>query len=241
MEKRVDMFQFLREFTSFLHSLQQTREPFFKSLHEHGILQVIEVGLSVRDEKVNTIAIEILSQFVEAAPTLVREFILNEVESKSSLGSNGSKGLKQQLPSTPVSVMSNNIFFNQTPSSKVGEETQLSSISTTTASAVAGQNEISSSSKLSLADILNTDDVFEPVLINYVIRQMINDPDPELSGAMQIVNLLKLLIDPENMLSAANVSIFFIWLFLKSRIVYKAVVLGFWDGFEFFEFGLIFD
>lgn len=27
----------------------------------------------------------------------------------------------------------------------------------------------------------------------------------ELSGAMQIVNLLKLLIDPENMLSAANV------------------------------------
>lgn len=239
----MDMFQFLREFTSFLHSLQQTREPFFKSLHEHGILQVIEVGLSVRDEKVNTIAIEILSQFVEAAPTLVREFILNEVESKSSLGSNGSKGLKQQLPSTPVSAMSNNIFFNQTPSSKAGgEETQLSSISTTTASAVAGQNEISSSSKLSLADILNTDDVFEPVLINYVIRQMINDPDPELSGAMQIVNLLKLLIDPENMLSAANVSIFFIWLFLKSGIVCKVLVLGFRDGFEFFEFfGLIFD
>ena len=220
MEKRVDMFQFLREFTSFLHSLQQTREPFFKSLHEHGILQVIEVGLSVRDEKVNTIAIEILSQFVEAAPTLVREFILNEVESKSSLGSNGSKGisssLKQQMPSTPVSAITNQ-FFNQTPINKLGEDqdkqTQLSSISTTTASAQSAatitttcQNEISS--KLSLADILNTDDVFEPVLINYVIRQMINDPDPELSGAMQIVNLLKLLIDPENMLSAANVSSF---------------------------------
>jgi len=31
---------------------------------------------------------------------------------------------------------------------------------------------------LSLADILNTDDVFEPVLINFIIRQMINDPDP---------------------------------------------------------------
>jgi hypothetical protein len=39
------MFQFLREFTSFLHSLQQTREPFFKTLHEHGILTVIEVAL----------------------------------------------------------------------------------------------------------------------------------------------------------------------------------------------------
>jgi NADH:ubiquinone oxidoreductase subunit K len=31
----------------------------------------------------------------------------------------------------------------------------------------------------------------------------------ELSGAMQIVNLLKLLIDPENMLSAANVRFLF--------------------------------
>ena len=45
LQKRTDMFQFLREFTSFLHSLQQTREPFFKTLHEHGILTVIEVAL----------------------------------------------------------------------------------------------------------------------------------------------------------------------------------------------------
>lgn len=33
----------------------------------------------------------------------------------------------------------------------------------------------------------------------------------ELSGAMQIVNMLKLLIDPENMLSAANVSFVYNW------------------------------
>jgi hypothetical protein len=30
IEKRRDMLQFLREFTSFLYGLQQTREPFFK-------------------------------------------------------------------------------------------------------------------------------------------------------------------------------------------------------------------
>ena len=45
LEKRRDMLQFLREFTSFLYSLQQTREPFFKSLHDHGLLEVIEVAL----------------------------------------------------------------------------------------------------------------------------------------------------------------------------------------------------
>lgn len=62
---------------------------------------------------------------------------------------------------------------------------------------------------ITFQDVLNTDDVFEPILINYVIRQMINDPDPELSGALQILNILKLLIDPENMLSAVNVILFF--------------------------------
>jgi hypothetical protein len=45
LDKRRDMLQFLREFTSFLYSLQQTREPFFKSLHDHGLLDVIEVAL----------------------------------------------------------------------------------------------------------------------------------------------------------------------------------------------------
>lgn len=58
-----------------------------------------------------------------------------------------------------------------------------------------------------MSSILNLDDEsFEPVLINFVIRQMINDPDQELSGALQIINLLKLLIDPENMLSSKYVA-----------------------------------
>lgn len=49
---------------------------------------------------------------------------------------------------------------------------------------------------ISLQDIL---------LINVVIEQMICDTDPELGGAVQLMGLLRTLIDPENMLATANV------------------------------------
>lgn len=39
------MFQFLREFITFSHSLQQTRELFYKSLYDQGILSVLKVAL----------------------------------------------------------------------------------------------------------------------------------------------------------------------------------------------------
>ena len=50
---------------------------------------------------------------------------------------------------------------------------------------------------------------------------MINDPDQELSGALQIINLLKLLIDPENMLSGKYVekSEFLAYFYKKSMCV----------------------
>lgn len=44
------------------------------------------------------------------------------------------------------------------------------------------------------------------LLINVVIEQMICDTDPELGGAVQLMGLLRTLIDPENMLATANVS-----------------------------------
>ncbi|XP_069090460.1 serine/threonine-protein phosphatase 4 regulatory subunit 3B isoform X3 [Pleurodeles waltl] len=43
------------------------------------------------------------------------------------------------------------------------------------------------------------------LLINVVIEQMICDADPELGGAVQLMGLLRTLIDPENMLATANV------------------------------------
>lgn len=43
------------------------------------------------------------------------------------------------------------------------------------------------------------------LLINVVIKQMICDSDPELGGAVQLMGLLRTLIDPENMLASTNV------------------------------------
>ncbi|KAM4771374.1 serine/threonine-protein phosphatase 4 regulatory subunit 3B isoform 6-T6 [Rhinophrynus dorsalis] len=42
------------------------------------------------------------------------------------------------------------------------------------------------------------------LLINVVIEQMICDTDPELGGAVQLMGLLRTLIDPENMLATVN-------------------------------------
>lgn len=42
------------------------------------------------------------------------------------------------------------------------------------------------------------------LLINVVIQQMICDSDPELGGAVQLMGLLRTLIDPENMLTPTN-------------------------------------
>ncbi|XP_029449606.1 serine/threonine-protein phosphatase 4 regulatory subunit 3B isoform X3 [Rhinatrema bivittatum] len=42
------------------------------------------------------------------------------------------------------------------------------------------------------------------LLINVVIEQMICDTDPELGGAVQLMGILRTLIDPENMLATAN-------------------------------------
>ncbi|XP_060552495.1 serine/threonine-protein phosphatase 4 regulatory subunit 3A-like isoform X1 [Ruditapes philippinarum] len=41
----------------------------------------------------------------------------------------------------------------------------------------------------------------DDLLINLVIEQMINDPDTELGGAVQLMGIIRLLIDPENMLA----------------------------------------
>ncbi|XP_043930649.1 serine/threonine-protein phosphatase 4 regulatory subunit 3A [Protopterus annectens] len=47
----------------------------------------------------------------------------------------------------------------------------------------------------------NDDDI---LLINLIIEQMICDTDPELGGAVQLMGLLRTLVDPENMLATAN-------------------------------------
>lgn len=49
------------------------------------------------------------------------------------------------------------------------------------------------------------------LLINLIIEHMICDTDPELGGAVQLMGLLRTLVDPENMLATANVSLIVIY------------------------------
>ena len=44
----------------------------------------------------------------------------------------------------------------------------------------------------------------DDLLINLVIEQMISDPDPELGGAMQLMGVVKTLVDPENMVKSVR-------------------------------------
>ncbi|CAG5121155.1 unnamed protein product [Candidula unifasciata] len=53
-----------------------------------------------------------------------------------------------------------------------------------------------------LHESISVDD--EDLLINLVIEQMVNDTDPELGGAVQLIGILRLLLDPENMMATAS-------------------------------------
>ncbi|XP_030766526.1 serine/threonine-protein phosphatase 4 regulatory subunit 3 isoform X2 [Sitophilus oryzae] len=52
----------------------------------------------------------------------------------------------------------------------------------------------------------NTDEVSDQILLNIIIEQMICDSDPELGGAVQLMGVLRILLDPENMLASVNKS-----------------------------------
>ncbi|XP_055613714.1 serine/threonine-protein phosphatase 4 regulatory subunit 3 [Uranotaenia lowii] len=52
----------------------------------------------------------------------------------------------------------------------------------------------------------NSDTDEDQTLINIAIEQMLSDSEPELGGAVQLVGVLRILLDPENMLSSVNKS-----------------------------------
>lgn len=52
----------------------------------------------------------------------------------------------------------------------------------------------------------NVDPNTEHTLINIAIEQMLSDSEPELGGAVQLMGVLRILLDPENMLSSINKS-----------------------------------
>lgn len=130
-EKRRDLVLFLKEFCTFSQTLQpQAREKFFKALSSLGILEALEITLGMEDQTIKAASIDILSYTVEFSPSMVRDYMLQQVNT--------------------------------------------------------------------------LDD--DQLLINIVTEQMICDPDPELGGAVQLMGILRLLIDPENMMASVNKS-----------------------------------
>uniref|UniRef100_A0A2M4A6W3 Protein to be involved in carbohydrate metabolism n=1 Tax=Anopheles triannulatus TaxID=58253 RepID=A0A2M4A6W3_9DIPT len=52
----------------------------------------------------------------------------------------------------------------------------------------------------------NSDTEEDQTLINIAIEQLLSDSEPELGGAVQLMSVLRILLDPENMLNSANKS-----------------------------------
>jgi protein phosphatase-4 regulatory subunit 3 len=46
----------------------------------------------------------------------------------------------------------------------------------------------------------------ETLLMNVIIEQMTFDADPEVGGAVQLMGIIRTLLDPENMLASVNKS-----------------------------------
>ncbi|XP_043671052.1 serine/threonine-protein phosphatase 4 regulatory subunit 3 isoform X1 [Vespula pensylvanica] len=55
-----------------------------------------------------------------------------------------------------------------------------------------------------LQQINNTEQ--DQMLVNVIVAQLVGDSDPELGGAVQLAGVLRLLLDPENMLASVNKS-----------------------------------
>ncbi|XP_064464080.1 serine/threonine-protein phosphatase 4 regulatory subunit 3-like [Ornithodoros turicata] len=66
----------------------------------------------------------------------------------------------------------------------------------------------------------------DQLLINVIIEQMICDPDPELGGAVQLSGILRMLLDPENMLPTETKSDFFSFFYKHCMHVLIAPVLA---------------
>merc|ERR1719189_1285147 len=106
----------------------QARESFFKTLNSLGVLQAMEVTLASENKMTKSASIDILRYTVDFSPSMVREYML------------------QQLSSTEDDTL----------------------------------------------------------LMNVVIEQMTCDSDPEMGGAVQLMYIIRDLLDPENMLGAVN-------------------------------------
>ena len=71
---------FLKEFCTFSQTLQpQSRESFFKTLHNLGVLPALEITLASENRQTKAASIDILLFIVDFSPTMVREHMLQQL------------------------------------------------------------------------------------------------------------------------------------------------------------------
>ncbi|GBM92117.1 Serine/threonine-protein phosphatase 4 regulatory subunit 3 [Araneus ventricosus] len=176
-QKRKELILFLKEYCMFSQTLQpQSRESFFKTLSSLGVLQALEITLSMSDPAIKSASTDILSYIVDFNPSMVREYALQQ----------SNKLLEEMAPKKGNSRQG---AWNQ-PSDDPNE---------------------------------NISDHF---LITVIIEQMISDTDPEMGGAVHLCGILKILLDPENMLANVNKSDFLNYFYKCCMHVLIAPVLA---------------
>ncbi|GIY07834.1 hypothetical protein CEXT_760102 [Caerostris extrusa] len=78
-QKRKELIMFLKEYCMFSQTLQpQSRESFFKTLSSLGVLQALEITLSMNDPSIKSASTDILSYIVDFNPSMVREYALQQ-------------------------------------------------------------------------------------------------------------------------------------------------------------------
>ena len=80
--RRKELVLFLKEFFSFSTTLQpQARESFFKTLNNLGVLQAMEITLASENKVTKSASIDILRYTVDFSPSMVREYMLQQLSS----------------------------------------------------------------------------------------------------------------------------------------------------------------
>ena len=79
---------FLKEFCTFSQTLQpQSRESFFKTLHNLGVLPALEITLASENRQTKSASIDILLFIVDFSPTMVREHMLQQLNNTEDVSS----------------------------------------------------------------------------------------------------------------------------------------------------------
>ncbi|KAI6213365.1 hypothetical protein M3Y94_00141700 [Aphelenchoides besseyi] len=85
MRRRRDLTQFLREFCSFVHSLQSSaasgREQFFKTILTNDMLSAIDLCISSGSPSTRNSAIEIVAMIIDYNSLFMRDFLLRQARS----------------------------------------------------------------------------------------------------------------------------------------------------------------